>query len=76
MSELADLYAAELSDTAWRKSSYTANNGNCVEVASMPHSAGIAIRDSKDIHIPATRVSGAAWSTFLTAVTEGTIPGQ
>jgi hypothetical protein len=76
MKELTNLYTADLLRSDWRKSSYTASAGNCVEVASMPHSAGIAIRDSKDIHIPATRVSGAAWSTFLTAVTEGTIPGQ
>jgi hypothetical protein len=76
MSELADLYAAELSDTAWRKSSYTANNGNCVEVASMPHSAGIAIRDSKNVDLAPARVSPTAWSTFLTAVVEGTIADQ
>ncbi|MET9629975.1 DUF397 domain-containing protein [Lentzea sp. NPDC006480] len=45
--------------TAWRKSSYSGDGNNCVEVGH-----GVGIRDSK---APATHltVSAAAWSAFL-----------
>ncbi|GAA1743416.1 DUF397 domain-containing protein [Luedemannella helvata] len=54
---------------AWRKSSYSAGDGNCVEVAS----AGdrIAIRDSKNTDIPPLVFSRESWATFITAVHEG-----
>jgi hypothetical protein len=46
----------------WRKSSYSANAMDCIEVAT-----GVGIRDSK---APATRlsVSADAWSAFLRTV--------
>ncbi len=46
----------------WRKSSYSANAQNCVEVGH-----GVGIRDSK---APATnlKVSTPAWSAFLRTV--------
>lgn len=75
MSELAALYGADLGAAAWYKSSYTASNGNCVEVAriSAPGAVGIAIRDSKDTDIPPARASREAWRTFLSAVVRGTV---
>jgi hypothetical protein len=73
MNAQANLYAVELEGVAWRKSSYTANNGNCVEAARLPAVSGIAIRDSKNVDIPAARVSHAAWSLFLGAVADGSI---
>jgi hypothetical protein len=50
----------------WRKSSYSANSSDCVEVG-----RGIGIRDSKApvAHVP---VSGEAWSAFLRDVTRVT----
>ncbi|GAA4365078.1 hypothetical protein GCM10023088_10080 [Actinomadura verrucosospora] len=37
----------DLTDTKWRKSSYSASNGgNCVELADA--ATGVAVRDSKD----------------------------
>jgi len=47
----------------WRKSSYSADSSDCVEVG-----RGIGIRDSKApaAHVP---VSGEAWSAFLRDVT-------
>ncbi|MDX8149275.1 DUF397 domain-containing protein [Lentzea sp. BCCO 10_0061] len=47
----------------WRKSTYSANASDCVEVAT-----GIGIRDSK---APATHIEigAAAWSAFLAGVT-------
>lgn len=75
MNTQADLYAADLHGVAWRKSSYTANNGNCVEVADVPGVAGVAVRDSKNVDIPAARVSGGAWSQFLSAVADDSFAG-
>lgn len=76
MNELAGLYADDLRGTAWRKSSYTANNGNCVEVAGIAGGAGVAVRDSKNVDIPAARASRRAWSAFLVAVAEGTLTAR
>ena len=49
----------------WRKSSYSIEGDNCVEVG-----RGIGIRDSKapTTHLP---VSDKAWSAFLTEVKAG-----
>jgi hypothetical protein len=41
----------DLTDTKWRKSSYSGSNGGeCVEVAGLP--GVVAVRDSKDPHGP------------------------
>ncbi|MCR3747287.1 DUF397 domain-containing protein [Lentzea californiensis] len=48
--------------STWRKSSYSVNQSDCVEVG-----RGVGIRDSKapSTHLP---VSDKAWSAFLTEV--------
>lgn len=51
----------------WRKSSYTANNGNCVEVAVLP-AGGIWVRDSKHLQSPQIAVSASVWRSFVTAL--------
>jgi hypothetical protein len=52
-------------DTAWHRSSYSRqNNGDCVEMATLP-TGEIAIRDSKNKPGPALRVTPAAWTAFL-----------
>lgn len=60
-----------MTDTVvWRKSSFSAGNGQCVETASLVE--GVAVRDSKDPSGPVLRfTSPAAWAAFLEGVKAG-----
>jgi hypothetical protein len=52
-------------ESAWHKSSYSAqNNGACVEMTALP-TGEIGIRDSKDKSGPALRIPAASWTAFL-----------
>jgi uncharacterized protein DUF397 len=53
----------------WRTSSYSANGGNCVQVAATPHT--VAVRDSHDRHGPHLAFTPTAWQAFITAVKTG-----
>jgi hypothetical protein len=54
----------DLSRAEWRKSSYSSQSGNCVEVArNLP--ALVAIRDSKSADGLKLLVSRETWQTFL-----------
>ncbi|MGW6913876.1 DUF397 domain-containing protein [Kitasatospora sp. NPDC054939] len=59
-----------LEHASWRKSSYSADSGQCIEVAiDLP---GVApVRDSKDPGGPVLAFSGGAWQSFVTAVRAG-----
>jgi hypothetical protein len=59
-----------LDDLRWRKSSYSGNGGNCVEVGTGLRGR-IAVRDSKDREGPKLVVSGNAWSEFTEAIKRG-----
>jgi predicted secreted Zn-dependent protease len=54
----------------WVKSSYSGNNGNCVEVAVLPAGAR-ALRDSKNPHGPALVFSAEEWGVFVAGVEAG-----
>ncbi|XVS64736.1 DUF397 domain-containing protein [Actinosynnema sp. CA-299493] len=55
----------------WTKSSYSADNGNCVEVAATD--TVIGVRDSKNAGGPALSFPAARWAGFLaTARRRGT----
>jgi hypothetical protein len=59
--------APDLSDALWRKSSYSANGANCVEITSnLP--GVVAVRDSKDRQGPALVFTPEAWRAFLNGV--------
>ena len=56
---------AEVShDVVWRKSSWSAFNGDCVEVAGLG-SGLIGVRDSKDSAGTVLVISSSAWQAFL-----------
>ena len=57
----------DLSGAIWRKSAWSNNGGNCVEVAW--NLAGIvAVRDSKDPHGPALIFTVDQWAAFTARV--------
>ncbi|MBO0867396.1 MAG: DUF397 domain-containing protein [Micromonosporaceae bacterium] len=53
----------------WRKSSYSAGDGECVEVAIMAYA--VAVRDSKDPYGPLLRFDVAAWRDFVESIRDG-----
>ncbi|WP_405003553.1 DUF397 domain-containing protein [Kitasatospora purpeofusca] len=59
-----------MTPVSWRKSSYSDNGGECVEVA--PDVPGLVpVRDSKDPEGPALVFPATAWSAFVAAVQAG-----
>ncbi len=54
----------------WRKSTYSSNDGACVEVADLP-SGGHGVRDSKDPNGPALWFTGPQWSALTDSIRSG-----
>ncbi len=54
----------------WVKSSYSASQDECVEVATLA-SGGHAVRDSKDPDGPVLRFSADEWRAFIRHVKAG-----
>ncbi len=57
----------DLSSTAWRKSSYSGDQGNCVEVAD-GFERLVPVRDSKVPGGPALTFTAKAWTDFVFAL--------
>jgi hypothetical protein len=53
-------------ESNWRKSSYSGDQGNCVEVAEA--TSRVLVRDTKDTAGPVLRFSPAAWRGFADQV--------
>ena len=51
---------------AWRTSSYSGSQANCVEVGNA--TGLVKVRDTKDRHGPAITMSAGAWRRFMTGV--------
>ena len=59
----------------WRKSSFSAVNGNCVEVA-FRATGDVAVRDSKAQGMgPVLNFSNDAWGAFLDGIAAGEMHG-
>ncbi len=60
----------DLTSADWRKSSYSSNSGNCVEVArNLP--GVVAVRDSKDPDGPALVFTADEWRAFVSGARAG-----
>lgn len=65
---------ATWSSPVWHKSSYSANGGNCVEVArNRPDK--VAVRDSQDRHGPVLVLDAEHWREFTIAIKSGPCEG-
>jgi hypothetical protein len=62
MTDRLSLHTFDLTDSAWKKSSYSDAGAQCVEVAGLP--GGLAVRDSKDPALGALRFTAASWAGF------------
>jgi len=64
MEEVRGMTEIDLSRAEWRKSSYSSQSGNCVEVArNLP--GLVAVRDSKEPDVAKLMVSRETWQGFL-----------
>jgi len=63
---------ATSSRAAWRKSSHSGANGDCVEVA-RPAPGRIAVRDSKDPGGPRLAFTRRQWTAFTRSVTSSNL---
>ncbi|MGE7439426.1 DUF397 domain-containing protein [Kitasatospora sp. NPDC001175] len=65
-----DPVGIDLSHATWRKSKFSADQGNCIEVADgLP--GIVPVRDSKDPHGPALVFPAGAWSAFVAGIKAG-----
>lgn len=57
-------------NTRWRKSTFSGDSGDCVEVAD-GFPGELPVRDSKDPHGPALVFRAEAWRAFVAGVRAG-----
>jgi Domain of unknown function (DUF397) len=59
----------DLAPAVWHKSTYSSNQGECVEVAGL--SSGLVVRDSKNRNGAVLSFTAAQWSAFVAGVGAG-----
>ncbi|MGW2188200.1 DUF397 domain-containing protein [Streptomyces sp. NPDC001719] len=64
------MFTHDLRDVRWRKSTYSGNTGECIEVAD-GHADLVPVRDSKTPHGPALLVHARAWTQFIAGIQTG-----
>lgn len=63
----------DLNAATWRKSSYSNQDGGaCLEIAD-DFAAVVPVRDSKNPHGPALTFTATDWSSFVSAVKDGSV---
>lgn len=70
MSEYCNGVSARKLSVAWRKSTHSGGQGNCVEVAALP-SGGVAVRHSRDPESPALLYTADEFTAFLSGAKDG-----
>ncbi|MEU9886856.1 DUF397 domain-containing protein [Sphaerisporangium sp. NPDC051011] len=60
----------DLTTARWIKSSYSGDEGNCVELAALP-GKDMAVRDSKRPHGPVLRFPATEWTAFRNSLKSG-----
>ncbi|HET8661647.1 MAG TPA: DUF397 domain-containing protein [Micromonosporaceae bacterium] len=63
--------AVQLPVVAWRKSTRSNPSGNCVELATLPAGAGVAVRNSRDPNGPALVYTREEIAAFIAGVRDG-----
>ena len=64
------LYARDVSNLAWRKSSKSGSGHECVEVAELGDGA-MALRDSNNPTRPDLRFTASEWMAFVEGIRDG-----
>jgi hypothetical protein len=64
------LYARDVSDLTWRKSTKSGSTRSCVEMAELGGGA-VALRDSNDPSRPDLRFTASEWTAFVDGVRDG-----
>ncbi|MFJ5216481.1 DUF397 domain-containing protein [Streptomyces sp. NPDC088354] len=65
-----ELYARDLTEARWTKSSKSPYRETCVEVADLGGGA-VALRDSNNTDLPPLRFTAGEWEAFRDGVREG-----
>src|SRR5688500_2695929 len=63
--------AGDLSGVVWRKSGRSNPSGNCVELARLPDTAGVAVRNSRDPEGPALIYTFDEIAAFVDGARDG-----
>ncbi|WP_406283618.1 DUF397 domain-containing protein [Embleya sp. NBC_00896] len=64
-----ELYEADLTHAVWIKASASNQNGTCVELAAVAD--GVAMRDSKNLELPALRYTREELAAFIAGAKAG-----